>query len=100
MIRRPPRSTLFPYTTLFRSRGQRDHGVAAPEPTRARHSVSGGRTIAAQVRDGRGLRIVIAWTSVTGQSRAHVVALAGGSGTREDHEATQDEDQQQGDAER
>src|SRR3712207_8808057 len=24
MIRRPPRSTLFPYTTLFRSRG--DHG--------------------------------------------------------------------------
>src|SRR3712207_7657049 len=31
MIRRPPRSTLFPYTTLFRSgRGQfgGDHGVA------------------------------------------------------------------------
>src|ERR1022692_2453972 len=25
MIRRPPRSTLFPYTTLFRSRRQRDH---------------------------------------------------------------------------
>src|SRR3712207_8323627 len=24
MIRRPPRSTLFPYTTLFRSPGQRD----------------------------------------------------------------------------
>src|SRR3712207_9500600 len=24
MIRRPPRSTLFPYTTLFRSTGQRD----------------------------------------------------------------------------
>src|SRR2546422_3418756 len=28
MIRRPPRSTLFPYTTLFRSR-------ASPRPTRA-----------------------------------------------------------------
>src|SRR2546422_2829278 len=28
MIRRPPRSTLFPYTTLFRSRlGQRQHLV-------------------------------------------------------------------------
>src|SRR2546427_4876792 len=27
MIRRPPRSTLFPYTTLFRSIGERDsHG--------------------------------------------------------------------------
>src|SRR3712207_8047739 len=42
MIRRPPRSTLFPYTTLFRSqlRDERDyhrrergadHGAAAPE---------------------------------------------------------------------
>src|SRR3712207_8058242 len=32
MIRRPPRSTLFPYTTLFRSRGHRvrreGHGAA------------------------------------------------------------------------
>src|SRR3989449_1563812 len=26
MIRRPPRSTLFPYTTLFRSRGERAAG--------------------------------------------------------------------------
>src|SRR3712207_7854514 len=31
MIRRPPRSTLFPYTTLFRSRGR----VAAAASTRA-----------------------------------------------------------------
>src|SRR2546430_9060988 len=29
MIRRPPRSTLFPYTTLFRSRGARDPGRRA-----------------------------------------------------------------------
>src|SRR5256885_9470210 len=45
MIRRPPRSTLFPYTTLFRSRlptqlaGNHDYGAArvspeAPERTR------------------------------------------------------------------
>src|SRR5258708_30159745 len=27
MIRRPPRSTLFPYTTLFRSRGAPESGV-------------------------------------------------------------------------
>src|SRR2546430_10066421 len=26
MIRRPPRSTLFPYTTLFRSNGEQDGG--------------------------------------------------------------------------
>src|SRR5256885_11738828 len=32
MIRRPPRSTLFPYTTLFRSRphSARAHQIAAP----------------------------------------------------------------------
>src|SRR2546425_6538690 len=29
MIRRPPRSTLFPYTTLFRSADERAHRVAA-----------------------------------------------------------------------
>ena len=59
-------------------RGKRDHGVADPDPTRARHSAGGGRTSAAQVHDGRRWRVVIAWTSVTGQGRAHVVALAGG----------------------
>src|SRR3712207_7329020 len=38
MIRRPPRSTLFPYTTLFRSRGAREkertrgHGDAENGP--------------------------------------------------------------------
>src|SRR5260370_30240343 len=29
MIRRPPRSTLFPYTTLFRSRGKLNLDIAA-----------------------------------------------------------------------
>src|SRR3712207_8170614 len=33
MIRRPPRSTLFPYTTLFRSRRRRPgRGAAHPAP--------------------------------------------------------------------
>src|SRR2546427_8876482 len=30
MIRRPPRSTLFPYTTLFRSRRATGHGTGVP----------------------------------------------------------------------
>src|SRR5256885_9927876 len=30
MIRRPPRSTLFPYTTLFRSQLRQSHGKRAP----------------------------------------------------------------------
>src|SRR2546430_10392868 len=32
MIRRPPRSTLFPYTTLFRSRAARAHGAPSADP--------------------------------------------------------------------
>src|SRR3712207_7706120 len=35
MIRRPPRSTLFPYTTLFRSRGPQD-GLGRRGPDRPR----------------------------------------------------------------
>src|SRR5688572_31684577 len=31
-IRRPPRSTLFPYTTLFRSKAALDVGVEHPRP--------------------------------------------------------------------
>src|SRR3712207_7811292 len=34
MIRRPPTSTLFPYTTLFRSHGLHGHGqLAEPAPS-------------------------------------------------------------------
>src|SRR5258707_11031306 len=43
MIRRPPRSTLFPYTTLFRSLGRR-------RPDALRHPATGDR------RAGRGDR--------------------------------------------
>src|SRR3712207_7253224 len=51
MIRRPPRSTLFPYTTLFRSQlgrlvaaqlGQREHLAQRLLPEGARHSVGLG----------------------------------------------------------
>src|SRR2546425_2573716 len=36
MIRRPPRSTLFPYTTLFRSIRPRNSRAATATPNRAR----------------------------------------------------------------
>src|SRR2546426_3046791 len=38
MIRRPPRSTLFPYTTLFRSRrpSRRSWTSSPPQPTKSR----------------------------------------------------------------
>src|SRR5256885_8655695 len=35
MIRRPPRSTLFPYTTLFRSRGRRLDSRGEPSRRRS-----------------------------------------------------------------
>src|SRR3712207_8424344 len=41
MIRRPPRSTLFPYTTLFRS--SRPARIPAPEPARPRAGCTCGR---------------------------------------------------------
>src|SRR2546427_8549529 len=37
MIRRPPRSTLFPYTTLFRSRRARGAGRLSARRTGGRH---------------------------------------------------------------
>src|SRR3712207_7094001 len=46
MIRRPPRSTLFPYTTLFRSRRGR---LRAVEGARARR----GRTLTASGTGGK-----------------------------------------------
>src|SRR2546429_7165926 len=47
MIRRPPRSTLFPYTTLFRSRahpgrGSREWSSDDPTRVRSRDRASGG----------------------------------------------------------
>src|ERR1043166_6791519 len=47
MIRRPPRSTLFPYTTLFRSGPARQHGldVRRHAVAHTRHGQRGGRVI-------------------------------------------------------
>src|SRR3712207_7254111 len=42
MIRRPPRSTLFPYTTLFRSPEARRAHQAAERPVRVRQAGQGG----------------------------------------------------------
>src|SRR2546430_4991557 len=52
MIRRPPRSTLFPYTTLFRSlAGRRGEGEIGAD----HHN--GGETARNQFRHGRALRV-------------------------------------------
>src|SRR3989442_9523289 len=43
MIRRPPRSTLFPYTTLFRSQATRGIERGSPSPRRRRYRPIGVR---------------------------------------------------------
>src|SRR3712207_7477886 len=52
MIRRPPRSTLFPYTTLFRSVGDllgRQAGDLGRPARRLRHAVGQALQVAAEV---------------------------------------------------
>src|SRR5690242_21201219 len=66
MIRRPPRSTLFPYTTLFRSGAADAPGARARRPThlgrrrrwlhrgaRTRRGAAGGRVLCARPRRDR-----------------------------------------------
>src|SRR5438034_3760485 len=57
MIRRPPRSTLFPYTTLFRSTGVPDtRPDVQPIPRVQRHAPSGSRRHQEQARAARAHR--------------------------------------------
>src|SRR3712207_8118176 len=66
MIRRPPRSTLFPYTTLFRSRARprggtkrrRDDGRRRPRRERSRERRQRRRAARRSGRRGRGLHTV------------------------------------------
>src|SRR5260221_2296084 len=55
MIRRPPRSTLFPYTTLFRSPSRARSTPRAPrgaERDLARRAIGGGEVHARSTADG------------------------------------------------
>src|SRR3712207_8695304 len=55
MIRRPPRSTLFPYTTLFRSRVEEQlTRPVLPEPHGREHEREGEQHRERAPQDGRG----------------------------------------------
>src|SRR2546426_9008651 len=85
MIRRPPRSTLFPYTTLFRS-PVRD-GTAQPATTKlALHPV--GRLVARVVlRAGAGVEEAVVESDVYDLSAGAKLGddLAGAFGRSEEH---------------
>src|SRR3712207_7942033 len=53
MIRRPPRSTLFPYTTLFRSGGEVEPAVAAGREEQPEGAGGLAGREGARVADGR-----------------------------------------------
>src|SRR5256886_8605770 len=84
MIRRPPRSTLFPYTTLFRSRrgpelGDRRAGRPAGAARVLRdgslpHShTEGGRAMNAMTARGLSLAAVVAvWTAISEIARVNL----------------------------
>src|SRR2546429_4248488 len=61
MIRRPPRSTLFPYTTLFRSRhaagAEGVPGRARDDRAAAVRGLGRGRRAGARVRDRKSTRL-------------------------------------------
>src|SRR2546426_8108598 len=57
MIRRPPRSTLFPYTTLFRSpfRFETTRGVDGDRAAEARHALLGRQSAGAGLEEAESL---------------------------------------------
>src|SRR3712207_7420575 len=77
MIRRPPRSTLFPYTTLFRS-------IPAPHRDRARMAYLTGRRIVEMVHEDlkpsdvltrEAFENAVVVTSALGRSEEHTSEL-------------------------
>src|SRR3989442_3631231 len=70
MIRRPPRSTLFPYTTLFRSNGIR-RLPDARLPTRWSHARRGIRTI----KQRTGLTLCSRQSQTAARSEEHTSEL-------------------------
>src|SRR2546427_6725841 len=78
MIRRPPRSTLFPYTTLFRSPGDQ-------EPLRQRRLLGARQGGASRRRLHGAVRHQAAVAEPDRQRLAHELADDAGQGRSEEH---------------
>src|SRR3712207_8231007 len=77
MIRRPPRSTLFPYTTLFRS-GLRRRERAHQEPTSTRGTLTSGAVDVSPPRQSStfvGSTSIVCRSKNSGRSEEHTSEL-------------------------
>src|SRR5260370_22978679 len=82
MIRRPPRSTLFPYTTLFRSETARQGGVPRPALPEIRGTIGmivldlparrGWRTDRGRFRDDQSGRSLLRSEEHTSELQSHL----------------------------
>src|SRR5258708_26863432 len=75
MIRRPPRSTLFPYTTLFRSRMVRIASAVARPVSPLSAITTNIRPVSAAADDPMMMFVVIALSGETGRSEEHTSEL-------------------------
>src|SRR3712207_8042555 len=75
MIRRPPRSTLFPYTTLFRSKGAARQTRSQMASHDLPHQVRGEDPQAPSARLRKGLRTPGAPTRIERRSEEHTSEL-------------------------
>src|SRR3712207_7169221 len=83
MIRRPPRSTLFPYTTLFRSEGAEDPVAGVAELVRRAEGGSAAEVHRAQLT---GPAVHVAEdVPVEGPQMREVVAAGQGGARSEEH---------------
>src|SRR3712207_9557647 len=88
MIRRPPRSTLFPYTTLFRSPGARSNRGLQPDLPKRLRVEPRDRAVAPRRADryARPLRPGLLHELLRAQEIGVLVGIAPGAGVRsEEH---------------
>src|SRR2546430_1867270 len=80
MIRRPPRSTLFPYTTLFRSSSQATNWFCSVgrKAVRVKRATSNGASQRTH-RWAEGLAFTAAWTSSSRDLRLRLIGLLHGA---------------------